>query len=88
MKFCVGILVKELLVFSVKVNSLFAGGGDINDDTLSISLNTKRVYLQHVGPATISVNRWMKGIIILLLGLRLLARATASPAVNPTYNRC
>jgi len=36
-KLCVGILVKALLVFSVEVNS-FAGGGDISDDALSISL--------------------------------------------------
>jgi len=40
-KFYVGILVKELLVFSVEV---FVGGGDIDDDALSISLNTKRVF--------------------------------------------
>ena len=56
MKFYVGIFVKELLIFSVKV----VGGGDINDDAMSISLNTKRVFPQHVGPATMAVNGWMK----------------------------
>ena len=83
-KFCVGILVKELLVRSkqsLRVEEISTRM------QLSISLNTKRVVPQHVGPATIAVNGWMKGNIILLLGLRLLARATTTPAANATYNR-
>jgi len=59
----------------------------MNDGALSSNLNTKRVFPQHVGAATIAINGWMKGNIILLLGLRLLARPTVTPAANPTYDR-